>query len=98
MTEIRLMIIKNHDDPTKDKRVEIHITDADAVLGGINDTAGHPLSAGAGKLLDLVGTALTKCGDTDKIEIGLNAEGKPDPKSAIHYKGDGSGEKVPFAL
>lgn len=97
-TEIRLTIIKNHDDPTKDKRVEIHITDADAVLGGIKATPGHALSAGAGELLDMVGTALAKCGDTDKIEMGVDQNGKPDPKSAVHYKGDGSGEKVPFAL
>lgn len=99
MTELRLTIIKNHDDPTQDKRVEVHVTDADAVLGGIKAKgSGHALSAGAGELLELVGTALTKCGDTDKIEIGLDENGKPNPTSAFLHKGDGSGEKVPIAL
>ena len=98
MTELRLTIIKNHNDPTKDKRVEVHITDADAVLGGIKAKSAHPLSAGAGELLDLVGTALTTCGDTDKIEIGLDENGKLNPTSAFRHKGDGSGEKVPFTL
>ena len=99
MNEIRLTIIKHHDDPTQDKRVEIHITDVDAVLNGVKTAIpSHPLAAGAGELLDLVNTALTKCGDTDKIEIGRDVEGKPDPKSAVHYKGDGSGAKVPFTL
>jgi hypothetical protein len=98
MKELRLSIIDNHDDPAEDKRVEIHVTDADAVLGAIKSTPNHALGAGAAELLDLVNTALAKCGDTDKIELGVDQDGKPNPKSAVHYKGDGSGEKVPFAL
>jgi len=98
MTEIRLSIIKNHDDPTKDKRVEIHVTDAEAVLANINDAPGHQYKALAGELKDLANVVLAKCGDTDKIEIGIDPDGKPDPKSAFHHKGDGSGEKVPFTL
>lgn len=98
MKEIRLSIIQNHEDPEKDKRVDIHITDADAVLGGIKATSGHPLQAGAGELADLVNTVLAKCGDTDKIEIGIDVDGKPNPKSAFVAKGDGSGTSVPFAI
>ena len=98
MKEIRLSIIQNHEDPAKDKRVDIHITDADAVLGGVKATTGHPLQAGAGELEDLVNTVLAKCGDTDKIEIGVDADGKLNPKSAFVAKSDGSGAIVPFAI
>lgn len=98
MTEIRLSIIQNDADPAKDKRVEIHVTDADEVLDNITDAPGHEFKALAGELKLLVTTALTKCGDTDKIEIGVDENGKPNPTSAFHHKGDGSGEKVPFTL
>jgi hypothetical protein len=98
MKEIRLSIIQNDLDPAKDKRVDIHITDADAVLSGIQATAGHPLQMGAGELGDLVKTVLAKCGDTDKVEIGVDADGKLNPKSAFIAKGDGSGATVPFAI
>ena len=98
MTELRLSIIKNHDDPKQDKRVEIHVTDADAVLANIKDKPDHQFKALAGELTFLVTTALAKCGDTDKIEIGIDEDGKPNPSSAFHHKGDGSGEKVSFPL
>jgi hypothetical protein len=98
MNEIRLTIIKNHQDPTQDKRVEIHVTDADAVLAAIKDKPDHQFKALAGELTFLVTTVLANCGDTDKIEIGLDAEGKPNPTSAFRHKGDGSGEKVAFSL
>jgi hypothetical protein len=98
MNEIRLTIIKNHEDPTKDKRVEIHVTDADAVLASIKDKPDHQFKALAGELTFLVTTVLAKCGDTDKIEIGIDEDGKPNPTSAFHHKGDGSGEKVAFSL
>jgi hypothetical protein len=98
MNDLRLTIIKNHEDPSKDKRVEIHVTDADAVLGNITEQPGHQFKALAGELKFLLTTVLAKCGDTDKIEIGLDEEGKPNPTSAFLHKGDGSGEKVQFSL
>lgn len=87
MTEIRLSIIKNHDDPSKDKRVEIHVTDADAVLDNIKDAPDHQFKALAGELKELVATALAKCGDTDKIEIG--------PGGAFHCTAEG---KTQFSI
>lgn len=98
MKEIRLSVIQNDLDPAKDKRVDIHITDADAVLDGIKGDTGNPFAAGAGELKDLVNTVLAKCGDTDKVEIGVDATGKLNPKSAFIAKGDGSGAIVPFAI
>jgi hypothetical protein len=98
MLELRLSIIKTHDDPTQDKRVDIHVTDADAVLGKIKNTQGHAFAPGAGELLDLANKTLANCGDTDKIEVGVDADGNPSPGSACHHKGDGSGAKVPFTL
>jgi hypothetical protein len=97
MKEIRLSIIQNDQDPAKDKRVDIHITDADAVLNGVK-ASGSPLALGAGELLDLIGTVLAKCGDTDKVEIGVDQQGNANPTSAFVSKGDGSGAKIPFAL
>lgn len=87
MIEIRLTIIKNHEDPTQDKRVDIHVTDADAVLDKIQNTQGHAFAPGAGELKDLVAKILTKCGDTDKIEIG--------PTGGFHCTAEG---KTPFSL
>jgi hypothetical protein len=87
MTEIRLSIIKNHEDPSQDKRVEIHVADVDAVLDNIKDTPDHQFKALAGELKFLVTTALAKCADTDKIEIG--------PGGAFHCTADG---KTQFTL
>lgn len=87
MTELRVSIIKNDTDPTKDKRVEIHVTDADTFLDKIKSTQGHPFQPAAGELKDLVATVLAKCGDTDKIEIG--------PDGAFHCN---VGGKTPIAL
>ena len=82
----------------KDKRVDIHITDADTVLDGVKNTPNHPLAMGAGELKDLVATVLAKCGDTDKVEIGVDQLGNANPTSAFLCKGDGSGAKVPFSM
>ena len=87
MTELRLSIIKNHEDPSQDKRVEIHVADAEAVLGKIKNTQGHAFAPGAAELLELVNKALANCGDTDKIEIG--------PGGAFHCTADG---KTQFTL
>jgi len=97
MKLIRLTIIKNHDDPKQDKSVTVNITDADAVLDQIAAGSG-PLKDVAPALKLAVGALLANCGDTDKIEIGADEDGKLNPKTAIYYKGDGSGAKVPFSV
>jgi hypothetical protein len=97
MNELRISVIQNHDDPAKDKRVDIQITDVDAVLGGIKGTPSNPLAPGAGELLDLVKTVLAKCEDTDKVEIGRDEEGKINPAAAFVHQAV-SGKKVSFSL
>jgi hypothetical protein len=94
MKEIRLSIIQNDEDPGKDKRVDVHIINADAVLSRIAGKQDHPFQGPAAQLFNLVNSVLANCDDTDKIEIGVDQEGKPNPASAFVAKGDGSGNKA----
>ncbi len=81
MIELRLTIINNDPDPMQDKRVELHVTDAEKVLGDAIAGKG-PLAAGAQEINQIISNVLAKASDTDKIEI--------DPAKSLHHKADGS--------